>query len=382
MAVIAIFCDGTWNRLDAESQTHVARLAQASAQTRDQKVFYVEGVGTGTGRISDVGRWFSKVGGGLFGWGLNRNIKTAYQILCRVYQPGDKIMIFGFSRGAYTARSLVGMIRKCGILSEPTKANVDRAFRLYRLRGPENAPDADHVWTKRRALSPDFATSAADVMRRGDHSYLVRITYLGIWDTVGALGVPRSLLGPIAWLWNRRHSFHDTKLSHLVEKARHAVALDERRAFYAPSLWDNLDTSEEGPGLNRGDESDMRPYQQTWFAGNHGIIGGCTQPAGLAAASLGWIWAGAHQAGLTLQPAKKIPTVLVDAVGPAPALYEVKKVYHRLPWLLKWRQGPASPKALHPTVRLRAALAPDYRPQPLRRALPGLFRIKKDRLAL
>lgn len=377
MAIIAIFCDGTWNRFNDTSQTHVARLAQACGQTPDQRVFYVEGVGTGSGRFSELGRWFSKVGGGLFGWGLNRNIKTAYQTLCHSYQPGDKIMVFGFSRGAYTARSLVGMIRKCGILSDPTARNVDRAFRLYRLRGADNGPDAGHVWAERRKLSPDYATSAEDVIRRADHSYLVRITYLGVWDTVGALGVPRSLLGPFAAIWNKRYAFHDTTLSRLVEKARHAVALDEKRAPFAPSLWDNLDATPQDAGLNQGDESNARCYQQVWFAGSHGIIGGSMPPEGLAAAPLDWIWTGAHQAGLQLQPGKRIPTALVDAVGPAPELYDVNSLYKLVPWLLKWRRGPASTQAMHPTARLRAALVPNYRPEALRAALPGLFRIKK-----
>jgi uncharacterized protein (DUF2235 family) len=376
MAVIAIFCDGTWNRFDSDCQTHVARLAAACAQTNDQKVLYFEGVGTGTGMVSAVGRWLSKVGGGLFGWGLNRNIKAAYAALCEHYQPGDKIMIFGFSRGAYTARSLAGMIRKCGILADVSPDNLNRAFSLYRTRGSANTPDAPQIWAIRRHLSPDYATSAEDVIRRADHSYLVRITYLGVWDTVGALGIPSSILGRFATLWNARYAFHDTSLSHLVEQARQAVALDERRVLFEPSLWDNLDASARGPGLNRGNQSETRDYQQLWFAGSHGVVGGASAPGGLAAASLAWIWAGAHQAGLSLREDRDIPDVLVDTVGPAPALYRVNRVYRLLPWLLRWRRGPATPNDLHPTARLRAALVAGYRPGSLRRVLPGLFRVR------
>ena len=327
MAVIAIFCDGTWNRYDGNSKTHVARLAEACTRDPSQNVLYFEGVGTGTGMVSALGRWISKMGGGLFGWGLNANIKAAYLALCRIYQPGDRIMIFGFSRGAYTARSLVGMIRKCGILADPTDDNLDQAFRLYRRKGSRNSPDAPHILKARRALSPFFATSQADVIFRGDDSFLVRITYLGVWDTVGALGIPRSLLGRLATLWNARYAFHDTSLSRLVEKARHAVALDEKRSFFEPTLWNNLEPNGADPGLNRGDQSATRFYQQMWFPGNHGIVGGSTPPEGLAAASLGWIWAGARDAGLRLAPGRQIPTVLVDAVGPAPALYEVNNLY-------------------------------------------------------
>ncbi|WP_227269778.1 DUF2235 domain-containing protein [Roseobacter weihaiensis] len=374
MAVIAIFCDGTWSSLDSKDQTHVARLASACAQTKTQKVIYVEGVGTDSGRISDLGRWLSRVGGGLFGWGLNGNIRAAYLALCRLYQPGDKIMIFGFSRGAYTARSLVGMIRKCGILADPTARNARRAFRLYRARGARNAPDTRRIWRARRWLSPDYATSPQDVIWRDDHSYLVRITYLGVWDTVGALGIPKSILGRVASLWNERYAFHDTSLSRLVEQARHAVALDEKRVPYAPSLWDNLEPAGDDPGLNRGDISADRFYQQLWFPGNHAVIGGSATTQGLAAIPLVWIWQGAARAGLVATAGSPIPPVPPDAVEPAEDLYEVGALYRLLPWLVQWRRGPKDPHALHNAARLRMMMLPDYRPVSLAGLLRGLFR--------
>ena len=373
MAVIAIFCDGTWSTRESGSKTHVARLAGACAESKTQKIIYVPGVGTGTGMVSGLGRWLSKVGGGFFGWGLSRNIKIAYLALCDVYQPGDKIMIFGFSRGAYTARSLVGMIRKCGILSDPTPENLRAAFCLYRMRGARNAPDAAHVRAKRRQLSPDYATSAADVIARADHSYLVRITFLGVWDTVGALGVPGLVSGRFAALWNQRHAFHDTSLSHLVEQARHALALDEKRRLFAPNLWDNLEPSDAGPGLNRGDQSETRPFQQVWFAGNHSVVGGSSAPSGLAAASLGWIYKAASAAGLELKPDARIPDTAIDAKAEAPALYRLSWPHRLCAWLVAWRAGPGSGADLHPTVRLRAVLLPEYRPKSLCKALPRLF---------
>ncbi|ABG31403.1 DUF2235 domain-containing protein [Roseobacter denitrificans] len=374
MAVIAIFCDGTWSTLESGAQTHVARLAGDCAESKTQKIIYVPGVGTGTGMASALGRWLSKVGGGFFGWGLNRNIRIAYLALCKTYQPGDRIMIFGFSRGAYTARSLVGMIRKCGILSDPTPENLRSAFRLYRSRGARNAPDAPHVRAQRRRLSPDYATSAVDAIERADHSYLVRITYLGVWDTVGALGIPALFLGRLAAFWNQRHAFHDTSLTHLVEQARHALALDEKRALFAPALWDNLDASDAGPGLNRGDQSEARRYQQVWFAGNHGIVGGSAAPQGLAAASLAWIFKAACAAGLEVKTGYQIPDTPIDAVVEAPDLYRVHWAYRLLPWLEAWRAGPCAATDLHPTVRLRAVLLTGYRPRSLRKVMPRLFR--------
>ena len=373
MAHIAIFCDGTWNSAQTGDETHILRLARACAQSPEQRIIYVAGVGTGQGMISDAGRWLSKVGGGLFGWGLNRNIKSAYLSLCRGYKPGDKILIFGFSRGAYTARSLAGLIRKSGILADPTQVNLTRAFKLYRTRGPRNSPDMPHIRDARRALSPDFATSQSDVLWRQDHSSLVRIAYLGVWDTVGALGLPKSILGPLADWWNARYRFHDTALSHLVEAARHAVALDERRALYPPTLWHNLDDAADKQGLNKGDRSDQRPYQQVWFAGNHGVVGGTGMAQSLSAAPLQWIWSGAAQTGLRLRVGAKFPHVAPDALQPAPQLGRLQRVYRLVPWLLRWRDGPSEPWQLHITARLRTATLPDYRPRSLERVLPELF---------
>lgn len=374
MARIAIFCDGTWNSTRMGLETHVLRLARACAETSEQKVLYFAGVGTGKGMVNEAGRWMSKLGGGLFGWGLNRNIKSAYLALCRIYRPGDQILIFGFSRGAYTARSLAGMIRKCGIVADPTPTNVNVAFRLYRQRGPENAPDQPHILAARRLLSPHFATSPVDASWRNDHSYMVRISYLGVWDTVGALGIPKSLLGTFADRWNARHRFHDTTLSRLVETARHAVALDEQRVMYAPTLWSNLtdDQPDADSGLSAPNRS--ASYEQVWFAGNHAMVGGSALPQGLAAASLMWIWQGAEMVGLQLRPGARMPHVPVSAAEPAPDMYKTRAIYRLAPWLLRWRIGPAEPSALHPTARLRAACLTGYRPGSLSRVIPGLFR--------
>lgn len=375
MAYIAIFCDGTWNSAAQGAATHVLRLSTACDHSTAQRVMYFEGVGTGKGRISDLGRWLSKVGGGLFGWGLNRNIKAAYLALCQTYQPGDKIMIFGFSRGAYTARSLVGMIRKCGILDDPTPANLRRAFRLYRMRGPDNAPDAPHIRAARRKLSPTFATSQTDVISRADDSYLARITYLGVWDTVGALGIPQSIFGRAAAWWNARYKFHDTTLSHLVESARHAVALDERRVLFEPAVWTNLTQEGTSPGLNRGNQSPDRPYQQVWFVGDHGIVGGSARTRTLCEITLSWIWAGAAAQGLRLKPGMIIPQVAIDPAAPSTEIDDPGRIYRFFPWLLRWRAGPVRANDLDDSVRLRLASRPAYRPASLHRLMPGLSRV-------
>ncbi|TMM54258.1 DUF2235 domain-containing protein [Sulfitobacter sabulilitoris] len=378
MAVIAIFCDGTWNSPTIPQPTHVYRLYAATAQHDGQSALYLPGVGTGGAVRGFLGKLIHKIGGGAFGWGLNDNIKLAYMALATAYQPGDKILIFGFSRGAYTARSLAGMIRKAGILADPTPANLRRAFRLYRRAGPGNAPDAGHIRKARKKLSPGYATSQQDVEERlrenpEDDSHLVRITYLGIWDTVGSLGIPETLLGPIAAIWNARYTFHDTNLSHLVEAARHAVALDERRVFYAPALWDNLEASRDGPGLNAGDRGPTRPYQQVWFVGDHGIAGGSGAARGLSAITLDWVHDGAREAGLTLAPGARLLDADIDPLAPAPEIDDPSLFYRVAHGLLRWRDGPGHDIDLHPTARARTQADASYRPGSLRNLMRDLF---------
>lgn len=380
MPRIAIFCDGTWNSPTIPQPTHVVRLFDQSEASADQRTVYVPGVGTQVRTGGMIAALILRLGGGAFGWGLNDNIKQAYRALAMLYRPGDDIMIFGFSRGAYTARSLAGMIRKAGIIDRSTQERVDAAFDLYRLSGPENAPDQLHIRAQRRAMSPRFATSQADLDWRlanpdpGDppDMQVVRIAYLGIWDTVGSLGIPASILGPIANLWNRQYRFHDTRLSHMVKAARHAVGLDERRVFFRPSLWDNLEQGPDGPGLNDGDRSASRPYQQVWFIGTHAITGGSGETRALASITLDWVAQGAVDLGLTLRAgplADAPPDPLADSeeLANPPLLYRIAGVF------LAWRKGPGHPIDLHDSARVRLTVRRDYRPRSLRALMPELF---------
>ena len=322
-----------------------------------------------------------KVGGGAFGWGLNENIKQAYAALCEQYEAGDEVFIFGFSRGAYTARSLAGMIRKCGIVADPTPDKLDDAFRLYRKPGIENHPDALHVLQARRKLSPRFATSEQDMNWRSvtpwrddaAQMHKVEIAYMGIWDTVGSLGVPAPLLGPVATVWNSKYRFHDTLLTSMVKSARHAVALDERRVFYCPALWDNLEASRGHEGLNKGDRSEARPYQQVWFTGTHAIVGGSAPKArALTGQSMLWIAEGAQKAGLDIN--------MDDLLDRAPNPMADSHTLSQPPWLytvagnlLKWRKGPGHSVDLHPSADQRIKGRRDYRPRSLKNLLPDLF---------
>jgi uncharacterized protein (DUF2235 family) len=358
MTRIAIFCDGTWNSPDIPETTNVLKLQSAvrHAPEAGQVSVYFPGIGTDNRFDGPVKSFVRRWGGGAFGWGLDEKVKQAYQFIAQAYRDGDEIYLFGFSRGAYTARSVAGMIRKCGLVRDTSADGINAAWTLYRKRGRRNHPDAPRILRQRRELSPDFATSQRDLEWRSDGSHLVNIAYVGVWDTVGARGVPVALLGPLAAVWNAQYKFHDMALSSLVRSARHAVALDERRVFYTPTLWDNLD----GPGgLNGGrDDAPDRPYQQVWFVGTHSVVGGSSTTQALAAYTLLWIFEGAKD--LQLDSAAIFPPTPPSAVCEAPEISPDGR------WFKKWRKGPRLRYEAHPSVFERYDADDGYRPGSLR----------------
>ncbi|MGB7244464.1 MAG: DUF2235 domain-containing protein [Sulfitobacter sp.] len=363
MTRIAIFCDGTWNSPSIAEPTNVHKLQSAliNDPSQGQVSVYFPGIGTDDRFDGRVRKFFNKWGGGAFGWGLDAKVKQAYQFLAQAYSDGDEIYVFGFSRGAFTARSLVGMIRKCGIISDTSPESVNRAFALYRKRGDHNHPDKPHIRAVRRELSPQFATSDDDLEWRGDGSKLVNVAYIGVWDTVGARGIPPTLLGPVATLWNQQYKFHDMALSSLVKSARHALAINERRLFYRPAKWDNLDQSETGIGLNGGDTGDTRKYQQLWFIGNHSIVGGSASAQALSSYALAWVVSGA--ARLKIKPGITFPATPAMATGDAD--FKEKGLFKR------WRKGPKQPWEIHHSAVERMAKRADYRPRCLSLFFPA-----------
>ena len=301
MKRIAIFCDGTWNRADAPHATNVVKLSQAMSFVDDKGVFqqmsYIQGVGTGRG-TGKFAKLVDRFGGSAFGWGLTQNIEEAYRGLAFSYQPGDEIYIFGFSRGAYTARSLAGLIRSSGI---PPRTRIDKipaAIARYRSGADGTHPNDPASFEFRRDMNADVVTSAEEAAWRREkgltEGVMLNIAYVGVWDTVGALGVPGHL-GMLAKVFNQKYRFHDAALSRSVRAARHAVAIDERRRTFPPTLWDNLDT------LNGETTGNERPYRQLWFPGNHGSVGGGGDIVGLSDDALVWIAEGAQGMGLKFE---------------------------------------------------------------------------------
>ncbi len=298
---IIILCDGTWSAAESLHPTNVVRLAQALAPTGADGIcqvpIYVEGVGTGRRGVTPFARWQDRILGGLMGLGLMENVAEAYRHLVFLHEPGDEVFVFGFSRGAFTARTLAGFVRFTGLLARADLSLLPRALERYATRGragPEARQRANAEW--RAVRSPHVMTDPADRDVYGEFGATSAIpfdiAYLGVWDTVGALGVPG--LFTEAPLVRRRHAFHDTALTPMVRAARHAVAIDERRRPFAPTLWSNLEA------LNAGRED--RPYRQEWFPGDHGAVGGGGEDVAFASPSLLWLMEGARAQGLVFDP--------------------------------------------------------------------------------
>lgn len=376
MKHIAIFCDGTWNRLDAPYPTNVVRLAEAvawrDAQGRTQTVYYDEGVGAGDGSFQKL----DSLAGGAFGTGLMKNVEEAYRFLAFNYEPGDAIHIFGFSRGAFTARTLAGLLRNCGVLERASARRIGQAIAMYRSRAPEDHPDGEAACRFRAEHSPHLCLSPEDRAWRQTNrpdladAPMFEIAYMGVWDTVGALGVPRHLV--FQGLFNKRFRFHDARLSSIVQSARHAVAIDERRRIFPSSPFDE----DKLALLNAGRTGDDAPYQQQWFPGDHGSVGGGGDITGLSDAACLWIAQGAQRAGLVFTPDSlagfapdhRAPLKNMSEAGFKPLEVFASKTD---------REGPARLSAVGEPARRRWHEAPDVLPEKTPYRPGSLKRIEK-----
>ena len=383
---IAIFCDGTWNRADAQHPTNVVRMAQTVKHTagdgRKQHVLYKMGVGTGRGSNS-LARVTDKVMGGALGWGLIETIEETYRDLIFCYEPGDQIYIFGFSRGAYTARSLAGLIRYCGI---PPRENVHRIgeaiARYRRPKSAKNHPDDESNLKWRSDFAPFTLTSQAEFdWRLANKPGMIQpleIAYLGVWDTVGALGVPGYWMA--APLLNRAYQFHDNQLSSTIKSARHALAIDERRRAYAPTEMGRIDDLNcralglpEGSDLSGTDRKTLK-YRQEWFPGDHGSVGGGGERKGLSAYAFDWMAEGAIAAGLDLRPeawdiVRKERNIAEATINKLKS--GMMNQYFR--WTGADREGPSDLGAVSDAARQKVRAEAGYRPKTLSRVLDRLL---------
>ncbi|MFC9292106.1 DUF2235 domain-containing protein, partial [Streptomyces sp. NPDC057052] len=268
---LVVCCDGTWNFADQQSKTNVAKVALSVRPGyeagREQRVYYHRGVGT---------HRRERLRGGAFGVGLSRNVLDAYRFLVEMYEPDDELFLFGFSRGAFTARSLAGLLRNCGVLRRDHVDRIPEAWALYR----------DRI---------ERPTGAAATLFRRSYARETQIHFIGVWDTVGALGIPApdaTWLQPAVQRFNHRWAFHDTELSSWVGAAFHALAIDEQRSAFRPTLW------HQQPGAaEQGQE-----LKQVWFAGVHCDAGGGYREAGLSDITLLWMVDQARRHGLAFDP--------------------------------------------------------------------------------
>ncbi len=307
---IVVFSDGTGQEGGKGFNSNVYKLFNMVEDRSAQQVaFYDRGLGTG----------WRKLLGQTTGLGISRNIKDCYRFIFDEFESGDSIYLFGFSRGATTVRSLSGFLHMFGILPKSRPELIDEAYRIYRIGD-----------SARR-----LATAQAFVERH--HTMWCRVRFLGVWDTVAALGVPiRAIDVALDKLPMFRHRFHDLKLSPCVENAAHALSIDDERKIFHPTLWD--------PEIH----VDYQKMEQVWFCGVHSDIGGGYAEHQLSDIALEWMLNHAESEGLRIFPKNRLP-LAPDVNGRMHDSREgIGKLYRRAPrqWDVKIR-GPAR---LHPSV--------------------------------
>lgn len=355
---IVVCLDGTWNRDEQDAKfagppTNVVKLADAIDRSDPaQRVFHLDGVGT---------KWGQKVRGGALGYGLFEQIKQGYGRIVDAYEPGDQLFLFGFSRGAYCARSLAGFIARCGVLRRD-KLDEVRAMRLPadellttedndRPLSPPTAIDKAFVMYK-LAYNPARAADIADFKARCAHD--TDIALVGVWDTVGSLGLPaRGFLEQVEervlHLKDKLFGFLDTRLSDRVKAAYHALAIDEFREPFLPTLWDGARVNQPG--------SDV---EQVWFAGAHSNVGGGYRNTGLSDIALAWMMERAKRHGLVFSreaPQGDPGDTLNDSLGEF--LGGLLRPFIRTTRVI----APGS--WIHESVAHRLAIRPDYQPRAL-----------------
>jgi uncharacterized protein (DUF2235 family) len=288
MKRLAIFLDGTWNTLN--NNTNVWRLKSLTAETEGQRVYYSQGVGTQRGESAR---------GGVTGYGIDDEIIGAYTWLIQNFDDGDEIFIFGFSRGAYTARSLSGLICKCGVLRLGAPLSIEQLYARYRLYGA----------TTIRTLLADGLPKDASIEEQWlvKYSRPTKMKFVGVWDTVGSLGLP---LGSTAAKVHR-YRFLDTHLRLDNEYAFHALALDEHRHNFEPTFWTRTIKTGEGAPPDRPIEH----VEQRWFIGAHANVGGGYASDPLAQRPLKWLMEKAGALGLVFRD-----QVVIDTLQVAPPI--------------------------------------------------------------
>jgi uncharacterized protein (DUF2235 family) len=332
---IVVCLDGTWNQPErlngGRAPTNVLKFMRAMLPTRHdgrcQVAFYDAGVGTGSA--------LDGIKGGVFGAGLSQNVLDGYRFIADNYDGGggnrepDDIFLVGFSRGAFTARSLAGMVGAVGLLEKRDMNRLPEAFDIYRTK-PQDRPG-------------HRSSGLVERTRK------VTIKFIGVWDTVGTLGIPVTWLN---WLGRRRCCFHNVELGSNVRHAYHALAIDEHRKPFAAAVWEQPSAPPE----------DEQVVEQVWFAGAHSNVGGGYRDTGLSDIALNWMIEKARGCGLSFDQAyvrecvrPRVEGVLVDS---RTLLYKAWPRVER-----QVRRPDHFCESVHPTVlERRRCLKGDYAP--------------------
>ena len=337
MTSLVICCDGTWNSADQVTKdgnpcvTNVLKLAVRTSKRKAdgslQIVYYDQGVGTGNAA--------DRLLGGAFGDGLVANVIDSYRFLIANYDPKDDIYIFGFSRGAYTARCIAGLVSRCGILRRDAVREYVEALRIYRTVKTSDDPAAVQF---RKSYAIENATP---------------IRCIGVWDTVGALGIP---LQAFQMRNKEKYEFLDVRLTRAAKFAFQALAVDEHRRPFEPSLWNWDATLPPDAG---------QTIKQVWFAGAHSDVGGGYAEPGLSDIAFNWMMRSAHSAGLELddEVVQKLGTnekLDQDAHDSRTAFYKVQPALQRKIGATNFRT-----EYFHKSILQRWRALPKYRPEPL-----------------
>jgi uncharacterized protein (DUF2235 family) len=334
MKRLVVCCDGTWQKLASPCPSNIVKLSQSVKPIADdgipQIVFYDEGVGTES----------QKVLGGATGLGIDQNIQDGYRFLCLNYVDGDEIYLFGFSRGAYTVRSLAGMIYCSGLLRRKYVTQAPEAYELYRNR--DIKPSGKEAVKYRKAYGKNEGKP-------------VYITLLGCFDTVGALGMP--VLAPFKMLssqLHKRYKFHDTTLNKFIQNALHAMAIDEIREIFDVTR------------MTKHNEVENQRVIEKWFPGDHGCVGGGTEELRpLSDAALLWMIQSIKDLGLGLE--FDLEDMNIDygcKFTNDPGFFKLAGI--------KYRNIGDIDDDLHEAVIERLKVCPDYRPKNLQQIISKL----------
>jgi uncharacterized protein (DUF2235 family) len=330
---LIVCSDGTWNTPERKDKgvfapSNVVKMARSilpqAPDGTPQIVFYDPGVGTDN--VLD------KFSGGAFGIGLSKNVKEAYRFLVQNHADRDEIYFFGFSRGAYTVRSTAGLIRNCGLLHKRHADLIPKAFEIYRKR--DQGADGEEATRFREKYS-----------RR---PLRLPIKFIGVWDTVGALGIPIDFFRRLS---KRRYEFHNVSLSGSVSYAYQALAIDEKRGFFKPALW------EKKP------EATDQVLEQAWFAGVHMDVGGGYNECGLSNAAFHWMKQKAEATGLAFDE-QYVEAQRSDYLAKP---HESRNFPYNLfrPYSRPIGEAARSGELVDPSARERYEKIPSYRPKNL-----------------